>query len=191
MDRKPWDKDKMLAMTTMPYCFWDRFEKSASNPKSVKRWDLTSNILTFKRTPPTLSIAGDGGDFSGFIKQSMVAARKFGLPETWDLVPNYQFKKLEIVAEVGKASVWIHPEPINELDYDYSAPARVFYEHGMHLELSGESVTLHVEKRKAAKLRGTVYLLMGVSEDPKTDLWRKLLADIWFLAFQRLAGAKS
>ncbi|MFX0044275.1 MAG: hypothetical protein ACFE8Z_00365 [Candidatus Hermodarchaeota archaeon] len=190
MNRKPWDKNKMLAMTTLPHCSWDRNEESTSNPKSVKRWDLGQSTLAFGKAPPTLNVSGDGGDFSGFIEQSMLTARKFGMPETRGLVPNYQFKKLEIAADLKDARIHVHPEPADEFDYDYSASAKTFYNHGIDLELDGESVTLQVGKQNPSKLRGRVHLLVGVPNDAECDPSKELLADIWFRVLHRLAEAE-
>lgn len=191
MERKPWDKDKMLAMTTMPYCFWDHNEEYASNPKAVKRWDLGSNRIAFKGKPLTLSIEGDGGDFSGFIERSMLTMRKFGMPEMNNKqIPNYVFKQIGIMARLGKAKVRIHPEPTDEFDYDYSESARVFHDHGIQLEIPGDDVSLTIEDGKPSKLRGVVHLLVGKHEGSEEKSLLTLLADVWFWAFHRLMEAE-
>ncbi len=190
MKRKPWDKEKMLAMTTMPYCCWDSKEKSASNPKSAKRWELHPNSLAYRSASSEIMIAGEGGDFGGFIEQSMVSARRFGIPESWGLVPNYQFMRVEIVADLKDAKISVNPEPADEFDYDFSAPAKNFYDHGVHMEISGENVSLKVEKRKPSKLRGEVHLLIGVPSDSEDEGSKALLSDVWFWALKRLVEAE-
>jgi len=191
MERRPWDKDKMLAMTTMPYCFWDQKEEHGSNLKGVKRWELGPTTLAFSSKPPTLTIAGSGGDFGGFITRGMVTSRKFGMPETDNkLVPNYVFQRLEITARLDEARIQLHPEPSDELDYDFSESAKVFHNHGIHLEIPGENVNLRVEKRKPSRLSGTVHLLIGIPTQPESSL-QVLLADVWFWVLRRMMEAEN
>lgn len=190
MQRRAWDKDKMLAMTTMPYCFWDQKEERGSNLKGVNRWELGPTTLAFSDRPPTVTITGNGGDFGGFIRRGMVTSRKFGMPETDDkVVPNYIFQELEITALLDEARIRLHPEPSDELDYDFSESARVFHNHGVHLEIPGEHVNLEVKKRKPARLSGTVHLLIGVPSQPESSM-RALLADVWFWLLRRLMEAE-
>lgn len=186
MEKKPWDKETMLAMATIPYCFWDQNEESASNPKAVNRWELRPSTLVFKSNPLTLSISGDGGNFCGYIEQSMITSRKFGLPEPRRLIPNYQFAKVQITAELSRAGIRIHPPPMNDLDYDFSAAAKEFYDHGVHLTIPGEHVALEVEKRKPANLRGEVHLLMAAIPSDEHGDFKALLGDIWFWTLHRL-----
>ncbi|MHA1938959.1 MAG: hypothetical protein ACXABV_11090 [Candidatus Thorarchaeota archaeon] len=191
MERKPWDKDKMLAMTTMPYCFWDPAKEHGSNLKGVKRWELGSTTLAFRSSPLTLTIEGNGGDFSGFLSRGMATLRRFGIPETDNKpVPRYTFQNLEISAELRDAKVYLHPEPCEEFDYDFSEPAKLFHDYGVHLELPGEHVTLTVEKRKPSRLRGRVHLLVAGSTRPNTDSFKALLTDAWFWAFDRLMAQR-
>jgi hypothetical protein len=134
MERKSWDTDKMLAMSTIPLCEWDKNSEKTSNPKAVKRWTVHPNTLEFAFDKiPLLRIDGEGGDFSGFIEQSQLTARKFGLPESRKIVPNYLFTKLSIAIEMRQASIEPHPSPRDDFDYDYSEPAKVFFEHGLDL----------------------------------------------------------
>ncbi|MFX1263567.1 MAG: hypothetical protein ACFFAZ_15960, partial [Promethearchaeota archaeon] len=135
MERKPWDKDKMLAMTTMPYCFWDPTEEHGSNIKGVKRWDLGSTIIAFRSNPLNLTIEGHGGDFSGFMKRAMTTLRRFGLPEMDNkLFPKYTFQRIQIYADLSEVKVHLHPGPCKEFDYDFSEPAKLFHDYGVHLE---------------------------------------------------------
>lgn len=188
MEKKQWDKDKMLAMSTIPYCYWDQKEESASNPKSVKRWKTGSSKMVFKSEPLGISISGDGGDFCGFIEQSMIASRKFGIPETRKLIPNYQFFHIEVTAELSNSGIRIHPLPMQNLDYDFSAPAKEFHNHGVHLTIPGEQVTLEIEKRKPAKLKGEVHLLIASTFDEERSYFASLLGDIWFWSLHKLLG---
>ncbi len=189
MERKPWDEDKMLAMSTIPLCSWDKKKESTSNPKAVKRWEHGSNKMVFKSTPPTISIAGDGGDFCGFIEQSMITSRKFGLTETRQLIPNYQFMGIEVNVQLSEADAQIHPLPMQNLDYDFSVSAKEFHDHGVHLTIPGKHVTLDVEKRKPAKLMGETHILIAAAIDSEPQQFRELLADIWFWTLYRLLGA--
>ncbi|MFX1330404.1 MAG: hypothetical protein ACFE9W_02510 [Promethearchaeota archaeon] len=191
MERKPWDKDKMLAMTTMPYCFWDANEEHGSNLKGVKKWDLGSTIIAFRGNPPNLTIEGNGGDFSGFANRGMTTLRRFGLPEMDNkLVPRYTFQKIQIHAELNEAKVFLHPKPCKEFDYDFSEPAKLFHDYGVHLELPGDDVTLTVEKRKPSRLRGRVHLLVAGSNKPDIDSFKALMTDIWLWTFNRLMAQR-
>ncbi len=191
MERRAWDKDRMLAMTTMPYCFWDQKEEHGSNLKGVKRWELGNTTLGFSSRPSILTVAGNGGDFAGFITRGMVTSRKFGMPETdKQLVPNYVFQKLEINAQLDDARIEIHPEPSDDLDYDFSESAKVFHNHGIHLEMQGEHINLKVERRKPAKLNGTAHLLVAVPPQPESSV-KLLLADVWFWVLRRWMEARS
>ncbi len=185
MERKTWDTEKMLAMSTIPLCAWDKKSEKTSNPKAVKRWTVHPNTLDLSFDKTTLlKIAGEGGDFSGFIEQSQLTARKFGLPESRQIIPNYQFTKISIDLLITHASIEAYPSPREDLDYDYSEPAKVFYEHGFAITIPGEYVTLKIGKRKPTKMLGNVYLLIGrrISEE---NSYEGLLLDIWLRAFQR------
>jgi hypothetical protein len=186
MERKPWDQNKMLAMTTIPYCFWDKNEVSTSNPKAVKRWELDSNEMTYLPAVPTLSIKGNGGDFNGFIEQSMITNRRFGIPDTNRAIPNFKFKGIKVTAQLSKADVKIHPKPLDIFDYDYSAPAKTFHDLGVDVMVPGEYVTLEIEKRKPAKLHGDVHILIGVPVDSESQQLGLLFTDVWFWAFQKI-----
>jgi hypothetical protein len=189
MERKPWEEDKMLAMSTIPFCFWEQKEESTSNPKAVKRWDLGSSEMVFRSKPLSLSIAGNGGDFCGFIEQRMITSRRFGLPESKKLIPNYKFKSLEVTADLSKADMQVHPLPMENLDYDFSMSAKEFHNHGVQIAIPGKYVTLNVEKRKPAKLKGEVHILIAAAFNDENEHFRALVADVWFWTFQRFVGA--
>jgi len=186
MERKLWDPEKMLAMSTIPLCAWDKNSESISNTKAVKRWTVhpSTFVLSFDKYP-IISIAGEGGDFSGFIDQSQLTARKFGVPESRKQIPHYIFEKLDIRVEFKDYVVETYPKPREDLDYDYSDHARVFFEHGFAVSLPGENVILKVGKRKPMRMLGEAYLLIGrrvnVDEEPFTGL----MLDIWLRSFQR------
>jgi len=186
MERKLWDPEKMLAMSTIPLCAWDKNSESISNTKAVKRWTVhpSTFVLSFDNIP-TISITGEGGDFSGFIDQSQLTARKFGVPESRKEIPNYIFEKLDIRVEFKDYVVETYPKPRDDLDYDYSDHARVFYEHGFAVSLPGESITLKVGKRKPAKMLGEAYLLIGRRVNIEEEPFAGLMLDIWLRAFQR------
>ncbi|MFW9845514.1 MAG: hypothetical protein ACFFD6_02100 [Candidatus Thorarchaeota archaeon] len=186
MERKPWDQDKMLAMTTMPYCFWHQDEEKTSNIKAVKRWELGKNRLAYGAITNTLEIVGEGGDFGGFIDRSQITLRKFGIPEKRQLIPNFVYQKIRIAAQLEKAKSIVHPLPLENLDYDYSASAKDFHDHGIHFSVPGESVNLLIEKRKPLKLNGNVHLYVGFVSKSETGSVTALLADIWFWSLSRL-----
>ena len=186
MERKLWDSDKMLAMSTIPLCAWDKKSEKTSNIKAVKRWAVHPSTFDFSlEKTPTIKIRGDGGDFSGFIDQSQLTARKFGIPESRKEIPNYIVEKLDIEIQFNKATVETYPTPRDDLDYDYSDHARVFYEHGFAISLPGESVTLKVGKRKPTKMLGDVYFLIGRRVDIESEAFQGLMLDIWLRALQR------
>ena len=186
MERKSWDPDKMLAMSTIPLCAWDKNSEKTSNIKAVKRWTVhpSTFVLSLDKTP-SIKIRGDGGDFSGFIDQSQLTARKFGLPESRKEIPNYTVEKLDIAILFNNAIIETYPAPRDDLDYDYSDHARVFYEHGFAISLPGENVTLKVGKRKPTKMLGDVYFLVGRRVDIDNETYEGLMLDIWLRAFQR------
>ncbi len=173
MERKSWDNDKMLAMSTIPLCAWDKKSGDTNNPKAVKRW--TIQPCTFELSldnTPTIEIRGKGGDFSGFIER-----KKF--------LPNYIFESLDIGVEFNNASIETYPTPRDDLDYNYSDHASVFYEHGFAISIPGENVTLKVGKRIPTKMLGDVYLLIGTRIDAEDKPNQALMIDIWLRAFQR------
>lgn len=186
MERKSWDPDKMLAMSTIPLCAWDKKSEKTSNVKAVKRWTVhpSTFILSLEKTP-SIKIRGDGGDFSGFIDQSHLTARKFGVPESRKTIPNYIIEKLDIEIVFNKATIETYPSPRDDLDYDYSDHARVFYEHGFAISIPGENVTLKVGKRKSTKMLGDVYFLIGRRVNDEDDPLQSLMLDIWLRALQR------
>ncbi len=173
MGRKSWDNDKMLAMSTMPLCAWDKKSGKTSNPKDVKRWTVHPSIfeLSLENTP-TVRIKGEGGDFSGFIE-----SRK-GLPK-------YIFQALDISVIFNNAAIEIYPTPRDNLDYNYSDHARVFYDHGFAISVPGEYVTLKVGKRKPIKMLGDVYLLVGTRVKAEDKPYQGLMIDLWLRAFHR------
>jgi len=187
MKRKIWDPEKMLAMTTMPYCYWDQSEEKVNNPKGVKREKAFPNSIAFRENQ--LRIEGAGGDFGGFIERSQLTARKFGIPEPRKLIPNYQFyDNIILDMLLDRAKIEIHPKPIDELDYDFSESARVFYEHGLLLSLPGEDVQLTVGKRPTAKLKGEVYTFIGKKIEPETNRLKELIMDLWLWLFHGRVG---
>lgn len=186
MERKSWDPDKMLAMSTIPLCAWDKNSEKTSNLKAVKRWPVHASFFEFSlNKTPLIRIKGEGGDFSGFIEQSQLTARKFGMPESRKIIPNYIIEKLDIEILFKKAKVETHPTPRDDLDYDYSDHARVFYEHGFAISLPGENVTLKVGKRNPTKMLGDVYLLIGRRVNDEDEPYNVLMLDIWLRALQR------
>ncbi len=183
MERKTWEPEKMLPMTTMPYCHWDHREESIRNPKAVKREKMFPNRITIRENQ--LRIEGAGGDFEGFIERSYLTARKFGLPETRKLIPNYKFyDKIVVDILLDSAQIEIHPNPIDEFDYDFSESARVFYEHGVLLSLPGEHVELTVGKKPKTQLKGDVYTYIGKKVEPDKNRFEELIMDLWLWLFR-------
>lgn len=187
MERKIWEPEKMLPMTTMPYCHYDQKEESIRNPKAVKREKLFPNRITFRENQ--LRIEGAGGDFEGFIERSYFTARKFGLPEPRKLIPNYEFyEKIVVDILLDRAKIEIHPNPIDEFDYDFSESARVFYEHGVLLSLPGEDVELTVGKKPKTQLKGDVYTYIGKRVEPDKNRLEELIIDLWLWLFHQRVG---
>ncbi len=173
MGRKTWDNDKMLAMSTIPLCAWDKKLNDINNPKAVKRW--TIQPCTFELlldNTPTIKITGKGGDFSGFIERK-------------NFLPNYIFESLTISVQFIDATIETYPTPREDLDYNYSDHARVFYEHGFAISIPGENVTLRIGKRLPIKMLGDVYLLIGTRVNVENKPYQGLLIDIWLRSFQR------
>jgi len=188
MERKQWDREKMLAMCTIPLCTWERKSETTSNPKGSNRWEVHPNTfeLILEKDPKIL-VRGAGGDFSGFIEQSQLTMKKFGIPESRKLVPNYSFEKLQIEVLLNRAVFEVHPTPRDNLDYDYSESARTFYNHGFAVSVPGDDLILTVGKRKPSKLAGEVFLLIGsqISEDDAAHQYKGLKTDILLRALQR------
>ncbi len=173
MERKSWDNDKMLAMSTIPLCAWDKKSGDTNNPKAVKRW--TTQPCTFELSldnTPAIKIKGKGGDFSAFIERK-------------NFLPNYIFESLNIGVVLNNATIETYPTPRDDLDYNYSDHASVFYEHGFAISIPGENVTLRVGKRIPTKMLGDVYLLIGTRLNAEDKPYQGLMIDIWLRAFQR------
>ena len=186
MERKIWDPKKMLAMSTIPLCTWDQGYEKTSNPKGVKRWPIKPNTMDISfGDKPKMRILGEGGDFSGFIEQSHLTMRKWGMPDTRRLLPNYVFESLRIEVELDRTSIEIHPSPRDELDYDFSEHARTFFNHGFLVYTSGENVILHVGKRKPTRLAGDVFLLIGRRFSKEDESNHELLVDVWLNLFEQ------
>lgn len=189
MEKKLWEPEKMLAMTTFPICSWDPRAEKTSNPKGVKREKAGPGKISLIEEPrPTLSLSGEGGDFSGFIEQSHLTARKFGVPESRRYIPNYMFCEARIDAVLDRARIEIHPNPRDLLDYDFSESARVFHDHGVLISLPGEDITLAITDRKPAQMKGDGYLLIGTRVGSNGDAYRGLLVDLWLWLFARRFG---
>ena len=176
MERKTWDNDKMLAMSTIPLCAWDKKSGDVNNPEDVKRWTIQPCTfdLSLENTP-TIKIKGKGGDFSGFIERK-------------NFLPNYIFESLDIDVVFNNATIETYPTPRDDLDYNYSDHASVFYEHGFAISIPGENVTLRVGKRIPTKMLGDVYLLIGTRVHAEDKPYQGLMIDIWLRAFQRRIG---
>lgn len=186
MKRKTWDQEKMLAMATIPLCTWDQKHETMHNPKGIKRWPIKPNSLEISFEPKAvMRIQGEGGDFSGFIEQSHLTMKKWGIPDTRKLLPNYVFESLRIETKLDHAVLEIHPAPRDELDYDFSDHARVFFEHGFLIHAPGKDVTLQVGKRKPTQMAGDVLLLAGKRFGKGDDSNQELLVDIWLKTFEK------
>ncbi len=176
MERKSWDNDKMLAMSTIPLCAWDKKLNDTNNPKAVKRWTVQPSTFELSLdSTPTIKITGKGGDFSGFIERK-------------NFLPNYIFESLTIGVKFDDANIETYPAPRDDLDYNYSDYARVFYEHGFAISVPGENVTLRIGKRLPIKMLGEVYLLIGTRVNVEDKPYQALMIDIWLRAFQRRIG---
>ncbi|MDH4215181.1 MAG: hypothetical protein OEV85_14800 [Candidatus Thorarchaeota archaeon] len=186
MQRKALEKNKMLAMSTIPLCTWDQKHETTSNPKGIKRWPIRPNEVDISfNEKPKMKIQGEGGDFSGFIEQSHLTMRKWGIPDTRKLLPNYVFESLRIEVALNRATIESHPAPRDELDYDFSDHARVFYEHGFLVHVPGEDVILQVGKRKSVKMAGDVFLLVGKRFSEEDTSNQELLVDIWLRLLEK------
>jgi hypothetical protein len=185
MERNPWSSDKMLAMSTIPYCFWDQNEESATNPKAVKRWDIKETNILLEEDPLRLSIMGDGGDFYGFIERSQMTMRRFGMIDGRGLVPNYQYKPLKVEVLLEGTEFELHPPPLDNIDYDFSEKAQIFREQGCLIRALDGQIKLTVDKKEST-LRGDVKILVGLPVDAMDTTFRGPLVDIWLWLLSKL-----
>ena len=185
MERNPWDKTKMLAMSTFPFCYWNLGEESATNPKAVKRWEIGENLIKLQRNPLKLSLMGEGGDFSGFIERSQLTMRRFGMIDGRGLVPNYQYKTLSVDISLDEAELELHPTPLDNLDYDFSEKAQTFHDHGFLLRVDGKQVRLAIDKKESTMI-GNALILVGAPVDSTDTTHRGPLVDIWFWLFSKI-----
>ena len=186
MERRNSQSDKMLAMCTIPICTWEKESATASNPSGVKRWDIhPSTVDVEKEDLPNMKITGHGGNFCGFIEKSMISSRHFGLPESKDLIPNYQSSKIGIDVDLTTINATTNPLPNDSLDYDFADSAKVFFDHGILLSGDGDSFQLAIDRRKPLKLKGEVFLFIGRRESEE-DVHQSVLADIWFQILKQI-----
>ncbi|MGY5872200.1 MAG: hypothetical protein RTV72_08155 [Candidatus Thorarchaeota archaeon] len=180
MERRDSQSDKMLAMSTIPICTWEKSSVTATNPSGVKRWDIhPSAIDVVTENSPKIRITGQGGDFCGFIEQSMKTSRHFGIPESNNLIPNYQSSRIAIDVDLTTIKAETNPLPTDNLDYDFADSAKVYFDHGILLSGDGNSFQLAIDRRKPLKLKGDVLLFIGRRESEE-EKQQEVLADIWF-----------
>lgn len=189
MMKKSWQdsREQMLAMSTIPLCTWEQKEEKTSNPKGVCRHDVWPNDVTLELNhEKVLIISGRGGDFAGFIERSHRTARKWGIPEKRDLIPNYEFTSLRLEIDLKQAEVSLKPTPRDDLDYDFSESARFFFDNGLSISLPEGSVTLTSGSRKPATMKGNALILLGHHEEENP--YKNLLSSMWFWAFANKIG---
>ena len=189
MKRKAWEdsREQMLAMATIPLCSWDQKEEKTSNPEGARRHAVLPNEAKIDlESRKHLTILGKGGDFAGFIVRSHRTARKFGIPEGRELLPNYEFVDLRFDINLNNADISMKPPPREDLDYDFSESAKFFFDNGVCITLPENSVTLTSGKRKPAVMNGTSVLLIGHHDEE--DSYGNLLSRIWLWALALRMG---
>ncbi|MFW9788785.1 MAG: hypothetical protein ACFFE2_09125 [Candidatus Thorarchaeota archaeon] len=192
MSRKHDYPDRMLPMTTIPWFYWEKNAEGRMNPSGIKRLSERNGPLTISFDKSFLKIRGQGGDFCGLLEGRIVDERKGIRPlivpgETGPkkTVPNYESQFLQIILDTNKSNMRLYPKPMDELDYYYSEHPKVFYEHGILIEVDGEDVRLKVGRRKETTLRGKVIILIGKDFGELSNSGQIVMFHIWLSALSR------
>lgn len=194
MTRKHEHPEKMLPMTTIPWFFWEKEAEDRKSPTGVKRLDDPKHTFGIKIDNGILKISGKGGDFAGLLEGRIVdpykGIRPLFIPgDTGPKknVANYESQLVQTKINIRSSESKLYPVPSKELDYAYSEHPRVFYEHGIQIDINGEDVNLKVGKRRETTLRGKVIVFIGkdFNDTPESD--QILIFHIWLAALHRIS----
>lgn len=192
MSRKPNDPERMLPITTIPWFYWEKEAEGRKNPSGVQRLDDPKHPFTTQLEKGVLKINGKGGDFAGLLEGRIADPRKgirplfipgdTGPKET---VAKYESQKVQLDIKIQSAQTELYPTPIEELDYIYSEHPKVFYEHGIQINVDGGEVQLKVGKRRETTLRGKVIVFIGKDFEETPDSDHILLFHVWLAALKK------
>lgn len=192
MARKHEHPEKMLPMTTIPWFFWKKEAEGRKNPSGVLRLDDPKHTFGIKIDDGILKISGNGGDFAGLLEGRIVdpykGIRPIFIPGDTGpkkYVANYESQLIQIRINVHSSKPKLYPVPLKELDYAYSEHPRVFYQHGIQINMNGEDVNLKVGKRRETTLRGKVIVFIGKDFNDTPDSEDILMFHVWLEALHR------
>ncbi len=192
MSRKDENPEKMLPMTTIPWFYWEKEAEGRKNPSGVQRTYDPKRPLTAKLEKGVLKMRGKGGDFAGLLEGRIVDRHKgtrpliipgsFGPKKT---VAKYDSQLVEFKINMRSSKTKLYPNPMKELDYYFSENPRVFYDHGIQIEMDGEDVNLKVGKRRETTLRGKVIVFIGKDFEETPDSDQMLMFHVWLAILNR------
>ncbi|MHA2397010.1 MAG: hypothetical protein ACXAC0_09925, partial [Candidatus Thorarchaeota archaeon] len=194
MNRKHENPEKMLPMTTIPWFFWEKEAEGRKNPSGVQRLDDPKHTFGIKVDGGNLKISGKGGDFAGLLEGRIVdrykGVRPLFIPG--DIGPkknvaNYESQLVEIRFNIHSSEPKLYPVPTKELDYAYSEHPRVFYEHGIQINMNGDDVNLKIGKRRETTLRGKVIIFIGKDFNETPNSEKILMFHIWLVSLHRIS----
>jgi len=192
MTRKHEDPEKMLPMTTIPWFCWESEAEGRKNPSGVKKVEDPKHKFSTKLEGGVLKISGKGGDFTGLLEGRIVnpykGIRPIFIPGSTGPkknVANYESQLLKININIHSSQTKLYPAPMKELDYVFSENPRVFYEHGIQIEVDGGDVKLQVGKRKETTLRGKVIVFLGKDFEETHDSEKMLMFHVWLSILKR------
>jgi hypothetical protein len=182
----------MLPMITIPWFCWEEKTEGRKNPSGVKRIDDPNRPFTIKLEDGVLKISGKGGDFAGVLEGRIVNPYKGirpifipGSTGSKKAVANYESQLVQIKINIHSSQTMLSPAPMIELDYVFSEKPRVFYDHGIKIEVDGEDVTLKVDKRRETTLRGKVIVFIGKDFGEIADSDKILMFHAWLAVLNR------
>jgi len=193
MARKQDYTEKMLPMTTIPWFYWEKDAESRENPSGVRKLDDLKHPFTVMFEKGFLIIQGKGGDFAGLLEGRIVDQHKGIRPiiipgsiGPTKIVARYESQLLRIKLDIQSSKANLYPHPMKELDYVFSENPRVFYDHGIQIEIDGEDVSGKVGNRRENTLRGKVILLIGKDFNETTDSSSILMFHVWLAMMNRI-----
>ncbi|MBY8996264.1 MAG: hypothetical protein KGD60_00935 [Candidatus Thorarchaeota archaeon] len=192
MSRKHEHPEKMLPMTTIPWFCWEEKAEGRKNPTGVKSIDDPNRPFTTKIEDGVLKISGKGGDFAGLLEGRIVnpykGIRPLFIPGSTGpkkAVANYESQLIQIAINIAPSKMKLYPAPVKELDYVFSEKPRVFYDHGIQINVDGEEVNLKVGKRREITLRGKVMIFIGKDFEETPDSDKILMFHAWLAVLNR------
>ena len=192
MSRKHEHPEKMLPMTTVPWFYWLNEAEGRKNPSGVEKTINPEHPLITKLEKGVLKMSGRGGDFAGLLEGRIVdqykGVRPIFIPGSAGpkkTVPKYDSQMVQIKINMQSSKTILYPIPMKELDYIFSENPRVFYDHGIQIEIDGGDVNLKVGKRKESTLRGKVIVFIGKDFEEMSDSDQILMFHAWLVALNR------